>query len=158
MQDPHRRFLLATQNGLLAVFLTAASAMGSDHHPPTPVGASATTPVPPPGAAAVARPSPAPSSGAAKPTERLREGTRLVDERGIFQNLGDRIAFVPGGDKEPYRVLENLALERIGQKLDEGRGQQQWIVSGVITEFRGANYLLVTKAVIQLAEGDDGRP
>ena len=30
----------------------------------------------------------------------------------------------------------------------------QWVVSGVITEFRGANYLLVTKAVIRLQEGE----
>jgi hypothetical protein len=158
MQDTHRRSLRATRNSLLAVVLAATTAMGSDHHPPTPPAAGAAAHVLQPGAPAAARPNQTPSPGAARPSERLREGTRLVDERGIFQNLGDRIAFVPGGDKEPYRVLENLALERIGQKLDEGRGQQQWIVSGMITEFRGANYLLVTKAVIQLAEGDDGRP
>jgi hypothetical protein len=51
-------------------------------------------------------------------------------------------------------VLENLALQRISQVLDENRGPRQWIVSGLITEYRGSNYLLVTKAVIQLQEGD----
>ena len=90
--------------------------------------------------------------GTTKPGERLREGTRLIDEVGTFQNVGDRIAFVPG-DKDSYRVLENLQLQRIGQSLDGARGQQLWVVSGVITEFRGANYLLVTKASIQPQEG-----
>ena len=92
------------------------------------------------------------SMGTAKPAERLREGTRLIDEVGTFQNVGDRIAFVPG-DKDSYRVLENLQLQRIGQSLDGARGQQLWVVSGVITEFCGANYLLVTKASIQSQEG-----
>jgi hypothetical protein len=88
--------------------------------------------------------------GSAKPAERIREGTRLIDEVGTFQNLGDRLAFVPAGNgnKDSYRVLENLALQRIAQSLDGARGQQSWIVSGTFTEFRGANYLLITKASI----------
>jgi hypothetical protein len=51
-------------------------------------------------------------------------------------------------------VLENLQLERILRTLAESRAQRQCIVSGVITEFRGANYLLVTKAVIPLQDGE----
>jgi len=87
--------------------------------------------------------------GPTKPADRLREGTRLTDELGVFQSSGDRVAFLPGGvNKDSYRVLENLALQRVGVALDEGRGQGQWLVSGIITEFRGANYLLITKAVI----------
>jgi hypothetical protein len=49
-------------------------------------------------------------------------------------------------------VLENLALERIGRALDESRGTRLWVVSGLITEYRGANYLLVSKAVMQADE------
>jgi hypothetical protein len=93
-------------------------------------------------------------SGSAKPAERLHEGTRLIDDVGTFQDVGDRVVFLPGGNKDSYRVLENLALERISRTLDENRRPRQWVVSGVITEFRGANYLLVTKASIQLQEGD----
>jgi hypothetical protein len=40
--------------------------------------------------------------------------------------------------------------------LDEGRSPRQWIVSGVITEFKGSNYLLVTKAVLREAEAVAG--
>jgi hypothetical protein len=96
------------------------------------------------------------ASGAAKPAERLREGTRVIDEIGTFQNVGDRIAFLRGDDKDSYRVLENLALQRISIALDEGRSPRQWIVSGVITEFKGSNYLLVTKAVLREAEAVAG--
>jgi hypothetical protein len=100
----------------------------------------------------------APAAGApgpTKPADRLREGTRLTDELGVFQSSGDRVAFLPAGvNKDSYRVLENLALQRVGIALDEGRGQGQWLVSGIITEFRGANYLLLTKAVIPPQEKD----
>ena len=89
-----------------------------------------------------------------KPAEKLREGTRLIDESGGFTRVGERVSFAPGGSREPLRCLENLALERISRAIDESQGQRQWVVSGVITEFRGANYLLVTKAVIQLQEGE----
>jgi hypothetical protein len=90
-----------------------------------------------------------------KPAERLREGTRLIDVSGSFVSLGaDSVTFAPTGGKDAYRVLENLALQRVSQQLDENRGPRQWTVSGLITEFRGSNYLLVTKAVVQLQDGD----
>lgn len=107
--------------------------------------------LPPAGFRTVAVPSESavgPSLG--KGGERLREGTRLVDVIGTFQTLGaDGVTFSPRGSKDSYRVLENLALERIGRALDETRGVRWWVVSGLITEYRGANYLLVTKAVMQ---------
>jgi hypothetical protein len=87
-----------------------------------------------------------------KPAERLREGTRLVDVPGSFASIGaDRVTFSPAGGKDAYRVLENLALQRVGQSLEENQGLRQWIVSGIITEYRGSNYLLVTKAVTDSA-------
>ena len=97
------------------------------------------------------------SAGSTKPVERLREGTRLTDVIGTFQSIGnDNVSFSLGGNgnKDSFRVLENLALQRINQVLDENRGPRQWIVSGLITEYRGSNYILVTKAVIDLKEGD----
>jgi hypothetical protein len=116
-----------------------------------------TTPADPPSTPAapqnVAGPAPT-KPGPSKPAERLREGTKLIDETGTFQSVGDRVSFIPGGDKDSYRVLENLALQRISAALDEGRGPRQWVVSGTITEFKGSNYLLVTKASINLQEGD----
>lgn len=95
------------------------------------------------------------AAGKAKGAERLREGTRLIDVVGAFQSVGgDSVSFSPGGNKDSFRVLENLALERVSRTLDENRGTRQWVVSGIITEYRGSNYLLLTKAVVQLHEGD----
>ena len=91
---------------------------------------------------------------AEKPAEKLREGTRLAEDVGSFSRVGERVSFSPGGNRDSLRCLENLALERIARAIDESQGQRQWIVSGVVTEFRGVNYLLVTKAVIRLQEGE----
>jgi hypothetical protein len=109
------------------------------------------TPVERLGASAMREPNSAPampSGTGEKQPERLREGTRLIDASGTFQGVGDRIVFSPQGSKESYRILENLALQRISQTLDDVRGQRQCLVSGVITEFRQANYLLVTKYLL----------
>jgi hypothetical protein len=103
---------------------------------------------------------PPPASGAtgAKASERLREGTRLVDVVGTFQSIGgESVTFTPGapgGNKDSFRVLENLALQRVSQVLDENKGARQWTVSGMITEYKGANYLLLTKTVVHPQEGD----
>jgi hypothetical protein len=98
------------------------------------------------------------ATGGARFGERLREGTRLVDVVGTFQPVGaDGITFSPQGSKESYRVLENLALERIARALDESRGVRLWVVSGLITEYRGSNYLLVSKAVMQADEPGTAR-
>ena len=111
---------------------------------------------PEPGAGSARTALPAsPAAGPRRPDEeklgeRLREGTRLTDVSGSFQTAGDRISFHPDGGKgESYRVLENLALERVDRFLGQARGTPTWTVSGVITEFRGTNYLLVTKAMVR---------
>jgi hypothetical protein len=89
--------------------------------------------------------------------ERLREGTKLIDVVGSFQVTGDRVSFHPDANaSESLRVLENLALERIDRVLGESRQSPSWTVSGTITEFRGSNYLLVTKAIVRTAA--DGTP
>jgi len=129
---------------VLAASLAAAQNHGAPESIPTDRAAGSTGPE-------TSLPAPSP---AVKGTERLRENTKLVDEVGAFQFVGDRVAFFPGNNKDSFRVLENLQLERISRTLGESRAQRQWIVSGVITEFRGANYLLVTKAVIPLVEGE----
>jgi len=99
-------------------------------------------------------PAASPANGQSKPNERLRENTRLVDVAGTFQAIGgDSVAFQPAGGKDSLRVLENLALERISRSLEDNRGSK-WTVSGLVTEYRGSNYLLVTKAVTQQQEAD----
>jgi hypothetical protein len=81
--------------------------------------------------------------------DRQREGTRLSDVNGRFEMAGDRVTFFPNGGRESYRLLENLSLERVAQVITESRARQEWTVSGTLTEYRGANYLLLTKAVIK---------
>jgi hypothetical protein len=118
-----------------------------------PSGSAANVPLTAP--AAGFSPSSQQLGAANKPVERLREGTRLTDVVGTFQSLGnDNVSFSPSGSKDSYRVLENLMLQRISQVLDENRALRQWVASGLITEYRGSNYLLVTKAVIKVEEGD----
>jgi hypothetical protein len=98
---------------------------------------------------------PPPAAAGTKPAERLRENTRLADIAGVFQSVGnDSVSFSPAGSKDSYRLLENLALERIIRTLDENRGSRPGTASGIITEFRGTNYLLVTKAIFPSQEGD----
>jgi hypothetical protein len=130
--------------GVLAVMIVAGSfAMAQNADPLRAPAMSGTA------ASAVA------GSQATKPAERLREGTRLIDVTGSFQAVGaDSVSFLANGNKDSYRVLENLALQRVSFSLEENRTLRQWIVSGTITEYRGANYLLLTKAVIQLSDGE----
>ncbi len=94
----------------------------------------------------------------AKASERLREGTKLIDIVGTFQSIGgESITFTPGGsggNKESFRVLENLALQRVSQVLDENKGARQWTVSAEVTEYKGNNYLLLKKIVVHPQEGD----
>ncbi|HEX5104678.1 MAG TPA: hypothetical protein VFV87_12745 [Pirellulaceae bacterium] len=90
---------------------------------------------------------------AGKAVQRQREGSLLTAEIGAFELVGDRVVFVPAGSRESFRVLENLALERVLRELGDARDQRNWSVWGQFTEFRGANYLLVTKALVKTAPG-----
>lgn len=140
--------------GLLAAIVLAVSLMAADP-PVNPanrrLGASAQLET---GKATAAQPpGTAPGQPGEKVGEKIREGTKLSDELGSFSRVGERVSFAPGKG-ESLRCLENLALERIARAIDESQGQRQWVVSGVVTEFRGANYLLVTKAVIRLQDGE----
>lgn len=80
---------------------------------------------------------------------RLREGARITDLVGEFQRSSDRYTFVQEDAKQGIRVLENLALERVSRILEDDPSPRMWSVSGTITEYRGENYLLVTRAVLK---------
>lgn len=145
----------------LAIALAAfvASVAWADDHAKAPLG-SATDP-----ATASRRNLPVAAPAATrrpdneKLGERLREGTRLTDVVGSFQAAGDRISFHPDGKGgESYRVLENLSLERIDGYLGSARGIPTWTVSGIVTEFRGSNYLLVTKAIVRTVGDPSATP
>jgi hypothetical protein len=84
---------------------------------------------------------------------RLREGSQIVQQLGVFHDTGDRIIFQPRGAKIEFPTLENLALERIARVLDESHTPRLWSVSGNLTEFKGGNYLFVTRAVLKAKVG-----
>ena len=78
----------------------------------------------------------------------LREGAVLSDQLGTFQTTGDHVLFELTAQEQSLRVLENLALERVWNMLDDTRGRQ-WTVSGIVTEYRGRNFLLIHRAVLR---------
>ena len=87
---------------------------------------------------------------------RRREGSEMIDGIGRFARPGDRAGFLTGDRPTALIVLENLALERVMRVTEEdGLGPIRWRVSGTITEFRGANYLIIRRAVVK---SDDASP
>jgi hypothetical protein len=87
---------------------------------------------------------------------RLREGAMLTDEPGTFQLVGKRLVFASEGDARQFVTLENLALERVMRLVQQAASPHTWVVSGTVTEYQGANFLLIERAVIRRA-GDSKR-
>lgn len=91
---------------------------------------------------------------AAKLKLRQREGAKLIDRRGRFERRGERYVFLSEEGGAHFVVVENLMLERVANMLDDAAGGELlWNVSGVITEFRGANFLVLQRAVVKASGG-----
>jgi hypothetical protein len=99
------------------------------------------------------RPAAAAAGSRVEPVQvRLREGTRLTDRLGHFRYSGEVLNFIDENGRE-LGGLSNLNLERVLRMLktvDEPESVK-WSVSGVVTEFSGRNYLLITRAVYKAA-------
>ncbi len=95
------------------------------------------------------KPAESPSSASGQAGQRQREGSQLVDLAGYFKLTSDRATFFAADGEQRFVGLENLNLERIALLVAENPDRLDWIVSGTVTEYRGANYLLVTKAVLK---------
>jgi len=91
----------------------------------------------------------APTASDSASGARLREGTKLQEQVGEFQKTTDRVNFYPKDGQGAIRVLENLAMERVARVLQDSPTPRLWSVSGVITEYRGENFLLITRAVLK---------
>jgi hypothetical protein len=89
------------------------------------------------------------SGTASKPRERVREGTMLNDVLGTFKLTGDRATFFPADGSARYGGLENQALERVANVIGEDPEALEWLVSGTVTEYKGNNYLLVSRAILK---------
>jgi len=86
-------------------------------------------------------------NGESQQQMRLREGTPL-DATGSFKITAERAIFTTE-DGARFSGLENLNLERVAIAVSESPDQLVWNVSGTVTEFRGANYLLITRAMLK---------
>ncbi len=80
---------------------------------------------------------------------RLREGSVITDQAGCFKSTGDRIIFSSLDGRITTVCLENLNLERIARAVTDNLDPLEWRVSGTLTEFSGANYLLVERAILK---------
>ena len=89
---------------------------------------------------------------AATPTtgQHRREGDRLDQQVGFFKHQEGRAVFVATDDNAEFSVLPNLNLERIERTLGDSPGRSLWKVSGTITEYRGDNWLLISRATRKL--------
>lgn len=85
---------------------------------------------------------------------RLREGAEIVDAKGTFEWIGDRLSFIPDDDGVVVKILENRMMERVVQSQETSTGELVWMVSGVVTEYRGSNYLLMKHVVLSGKRGE----
>lgn len=81
-------------------------------------------------------------------SRRLREGMEVVDCRGQFRRVGDRLAFFSDDGSVKLVCLENLMLDRIALSMAENPEALTWTITGTVTEYRGSNYLLIRRAVL----------
>jgi hypothetical protein len=89
---------------------------------------------------------------------RVREGIELSDRLGTFELSGDRARFIAADDATSLTGLENLNLERVIHAIrDNPLPGQNWKVSGVVTEFEGRNYLLITRALLVAKPGENDK-
>jgi len=93
-----------------------------------------------------------------KPEKLYPENTRLVERKGrvvIYEMdvLGEleykpwfRSAFVSSTDKDTFILLESRILEKLEKVA--GRGKLPVEVTGTLYEYKGLNYLLLTRASV----------
>ncbi len=85
----------------------------------------------------------------------LRENTRLIDRTGRILCLKDdlgignvhRSVFQPMGELGYFILLENSFLEKV--EAQTRHGERDVKISGTVTEYRGRNYLLLTRVFVR---------
>jgi hypothetical protein len=163
MSPPHQRITRRTLVGTLAATLGAAAiapSMATAQAPLTapqaPYSSSPPSgqagPEPAIGSAPANTAAPSDLNTLDKPKLRHREGTQVVGRRGRIERRGERFVFLGVEPPVQWMVLENLALERILRVVEtEESDNVEWTVDGMVTEFRGVNYLLLRRTVVRSA-------
>ena len=94
----------------------------------------------------------APQTSRTLRANRIREGTAFKDMRVFFLQTGDRTVLYTVGENQRFACLENLALERVLTSMQEKPEQRRyWKIEGVFTEFKGDNFVLIRRAVVDLS-------
>lgn len=85
----------------------------------------------------------------------LREGTQIEGASGVIRQKDSRFVFVRVDTGRELVLLENLALERVARLVARGNEAISCHVSGKVTEYRGLNYLLLGRTVLDASgEGE----
>ena len=80
-----------------------------------------------------------------------REGTAVANLVGAVERQGVRFLFRPADGSTPLTLLENQVLQRVSFLIEGTNGSPtpiRWSVDGVVTEYLGANFLLLRRAVV----------
>ena len=76
----------------------------------------------------------------------LREGAKVEAKRAKCRVAGERL-LIEFEDGRSLDALANLAAQRVFQACADDSADQEWILSGKITEFQNLNYLLLENVV-----------
>ena len=77
-----------------------------------------------------------------------REGTVMQSRHVVFRVTNDRVILTMTNGTERYICLENLNLQRITDVINDNLTLTDWTVDFIVTEYRGANYALIQRAVL----------
>ncbi len=87
-------------------------------------------------------------AGKAAVKKRIREGAALIEKRVFFRETGNRTTLYTVDENDRFVCLENLNLQRILQAIEEKPERSIWKIDGTFTEFKGENFVLITRAVV----------
>ncbi|GAB5401832.1 MAG: hypothetical protein Aurels2KO_00630 [Aureliella sp.] len=85
-------------------------------------------------------------AGAQMPQKLLREGTSIDNVLVTCRASGDSLLMEFPDFRRRMSALQNLASQRILKAVIEDAQDTAWVVSGKVTEFKGRNYLFITRA------------
>ena len=73
----------------------------------------------------------------------IREGKRLFDREGTIRREGNETQMLIDKENLLVVLLPTKSLERVEDLSDYGRRKTRFMVSGMVCEYRGRNYLLL---------------
>ncbi|MBN2581425.1 MAG: hypothetical protein JXL80_00040 [Planctomycetes bacterium] len=84
----------------------------------------------------------------------IREGKRLFERRGRVSRQGPDMILLLEGHSQPLVLVRTKPLERIEDLSDYGRQGMEFVVSGMVSEYRGRNYFMLDSFRVPRVAGD----